>query len=139
MVKRRDFIGALAAALTASARASSAQPQRASLYRIGFLGTTSAPEFADRIEAFRAGLRDLGYVENKNIVIEFRWAEGDPQRLPKLADELVRSKVDVLVTHAQGTLAAKRATTSIPIVMAFTADAIASGIVTSLGRPEANI
>ena len=136
---RRKFIEAVAGVLIATLRTSSAQSQPAKLYRIGFLGTTSASSFANRVDAFRGGLRDLGYVEGKNIVIEFRWADGDPDRLPELVAELVRLKVDVLVTHAQGTFAAKRATTSIPIVTAYTADAIATGIVTSLARPEGNV
>jgi putative ABC transport system substrate-binding protein len=91
------------------------------------------------VDAWRAGLHDLGYVEGKNIVIEFRWADGDRDRLPTLAAELVRLKVDVLVTHAEGTLAAKRATASIPIVMAVTADAVGGGLVASLARPEGNV
>ena len=136
---RRKFIEAVAVALSVTAHASSAQSQPAKLYRIGFLGTTSASEFENRMEAFRAGLRELGYVEGKNMVIESRWADGEADRLPKLAADLVRLKVDVLVTHAQGTAAAKRATTSIPIVMAYTADAIATGLVTSLARPEGNV
>ena len=88
----------------------------------------------------RAGLRDLGYVEGKNIVIEYRWAEGNYDRLPDLAAELVRLKVDVLVTHgAPGTRAAKRATTTVPIVMATGGDAVATGLVASLARPGGNI
>ncbi|MGH6804295.1 MAG: ABC transporter substrate-binding protein, partial [Methyloceanibacter sp.] len=87
-----------------------------------------------------AGLRDLGYVEGKNIVIEFRWAEDKYDRLPELAAELVRLKVDVLVTHGTaGPLAAKRATTTIPIVIAHVGDAVATGLVASLARPGGNI
>src|SRR5262249_19130215 len=81
----------------------------------------------------------LGYVEGKNVVIESRWADGDLDRLPQLAAELVRLKVDILVTHAEGTYAARRATTSIPIVMAITADAMTTGLVASLRRPEGNV
>jgi putative ABC transport system substrate-binding protein len=136
---RRKFIGALAASLSAAVRATSAQPQPVKVYRIGFLGTTSASEYASNVDALRAGLHDLGYVEGKNIVIEFRWADGDLDRLLKLAAELVGLKVDVLVTHAEGTRAAKRATASIPIVMAVTADAVGSGLVASLARPEGNV
>ena len=92
------------------------------------------------MEAFRAGLGDLGYTEAKNIVIEYRWAEGQYERLPGLAAELVRLKVDVLVTQGTpGTLAAKRATTTIPIVMASAADAVSTGLVASLARPGANV
>ena len=86
----------------------------------------SASGYAPQVEAFRGGLRDLGYVEGKNLVIEFRWAEGNYARLPDLAAELVRLKPDVLVTHAPaGTLAAKQATATIPIVMGVAGDAVA--------------
>ena len=136
---RRKFIVALAGSLTAAVRAANAQQQRAKVYRIGFLGTTSASEYASNVDALRAGLRDLGYVEGKNIVIDFRWADGDPDRLPTLAAELVRLKVDVLVTHAEGTRAAKGATASIPIVMAVAADAVGAGHVANLARPGGNV
>jgi len=114
--------------------------QQSKVWRIGFLGAASASGFARWVEALRAGLRDLGYVEGKNIVIEFRWAEEKYERLPELAAELVRLKVDVIVTHGYpGTRAAKAATTTIPIVMAFSADAVATGVVASLARPGGNI
>src|SRR5262249_52753470 len=114
--------------------------QQATVPRIGFLGAASASGYAPQLEAFRQGLRDLGYVEGKTIVIEYRWAEGKYARLPELAAELVRRKVDVLVTHGvPGTLAAKRVTTTIPIVIAAVGDAVASGLVGSLARPEANL
>ena len=110
------------------------------VYRIGFLGATSPSGYASQVDAFRGGLRDLGYVEGKNVVIEFRWAEGNYARLPDLAVELVRLKPDVLVTHAPaGTLAAKRATSAIPIVMGVAGDAVATGLVESLARPGANV
>lgn len=108
--------------------------------RIGFLGATSAAEYAPRVEAFRQGLRDLRYVEGKDIVIEFRWAEGKYDQLPGLAAELVRLKVDVLVTHGTpGTRAAKGATTTIPIVMMVSGDAVATGLVASIARPGGNL
>jgi len=92
------------------------------------------------VEAFRAGLRDLGYVEGKNIVIEYRWTEGNYARLPDLAAELVRSKVDVLVTNGTpGARAAQQATTTIPIVMANVGDPVGFGFVKSLARPEGNM
>jgi putative ABC transport system substrate-binding protein len=92
------------------------------------------------MEAFRGGLRDLGYVESQNLVIEFRWAQGKNERLPELAAELVRLKPDVLVTHGvPGTLAAKRATDTIPIVMGVVGEAIAIGAVEGLARPGRNI
>ena len=92
------------------------------------------------MEALRAGLRDLGYVEDKNIVIDFRWAEEKYERLPELAAELVRLKVEVIVTGGTPTiLAAKSATTTIPIVMAIAPEAVASGLVASLARPGGNV
>ena len=136
---RRKFIEALAVGLTPVVRAASAQQQSAKVYRIGFLGTTSASEYASNADTLRASLRELGYVEGKNTVIEFRWADGNLDRLPTLAAELVRLKVDVLVTHAEGTRAAKQATASIPIVMAVTADAVGNGFVSNLARPEGNV
>ena len=96
--------------------------------------------FAARIEAFRQGLRELGYVEGKNIVIEWRYAEGKPDRLPALAAELVRLKVDVIVTGGpKATRAAKEATATIPIVMAQDRDPVGNGFVASLARPGGNI
>ena len=134
----RAFIGNVVGGLLAAPVIAGAQ-QAGKVYRIGFLGTTSASEYASNVDAWRAGLHDLGYVEGKNIVIEFRWADGDLDRLPTLAAEMVQLKVDVLVTHAEGTLAAKRATASIPIVMAVTADAVGAGLVASLARPGGNV
>jgi len=114
--------------------------QAGRVYRIGFLGATSVSGYAPQVQAFRGGLRDLGYVEGKNLVIDFRWAEGNYARLPELAAELVLLKPDVLVTHAPaGTLAAKRATATIPIVMGVVGDAVAMGLVESLARPGGNV
>jgi putative ABC transport system substrate-binding protein len=114
--------------------------QKGKVWRIGFLGTVSASGFAHRVDALRAGLRDLGYVEGKNLAIEYRWAEGKYERLPELAAELVRLKVDVIVTHGDpGILAAKTATTTIPIVFAIAGDPVASGFVASLARPGGNV
>ncbi len=108
--------------------------------RIGFLSGGSASASAGRIEAFRRGLRELGYVEGKNIVIEQRWAEGKLDRLSALAAELVRLKVDIIVTAGPLiTRAAKEATTTIPIVMAQDPDPVGSGFVASLARPGGNI
>ena len=108
--------------------------------RIGFLGSATAAGSAKSVEALRAGLRDFGHVEGRNIVIEFRWAEGKYDRLSDLVAELIRLNVEVIVTHGtSGTRTAKQATTTIPLVMAISGDAIATGIVTSLARPEANL
>jgi putative ABC transport system substrate-binding protein len=114
------------------------QPKK--IPRIGFLGTNSLSTITDRVEAFQQGLRELGYVEGKNIVIEWRYAEGKADRLPGLAAELVRLKVDVIVT-AGGTATrhAKEATTTIPIVMTQDTDPVGNGFVASLARPGGNI
>ena len=108
--------------------------------QIGFLGFTSLSGIAARIEAFRQGLRELGYVDGKNIVIEYRSAEGKLDRLSELAAELVRLKVDVIVTSGPSvTRAVKEATTTIPIVMGFDTDPVGNGFVASLARPGGNI
>jgi ABC-type uncharacterized transport system substrate-binding protein len=108
--------------------------------RIGFLTAGSPFAIAAHIEAFRQGLRELGYVEGKNIVIEYRYAEGKIDRLPDLAAELVRLKVDVIVTAAPAsTRAVKEATSTIPIVMALDNDPVGNGFVASLARPGGNI
>ena len=100
----------------------------------------TADDYGNQLDALRQGLRDLGYVEGNNIVIEYRWAEGKYDRLPELAAELVRLDVSVIVTHGTpGSLAAKRATSTVPIVMAIIGDAIATGLVQSIARPGANI
>ena len=134
-MRRREFIklvGVAAAAWPLSARAQQAHK----LARIGFLGAASATGFANQLRAFRQGLADLGYIEGATIVIEYRWADDKIARLPELAVELVRSNVDVIVTHGTpGILAAKQATATIPIVMASSGDAEASGLVASLARP----
>jgi putative ABC transport system substrate-binding protein len=114
--------------------------QKGKVWRIGFLGSTSASGIASWVEALRVGLRDLGYVEGKNLAIEFRWAEGEYERLPELAAELVRLKVDVIVTHTgPGIRAAKAATTTIPIVMGTSGDPVGMGLIASLARPGGNI
>ena len=114
------------------------QPKKVS--QIGYLSTNSPSTNPDRHEAFRQGLRELGYVEGKNIVIESRYAEGKLDRLPALAAELVRLKVDVIVTGGPPpTRAAKEATSMILIVMTFDPDPVGSGFVASLGRPGGNV
>jgi len=107
---------------------------------VGFLGGAAPAGYAVLIEAFRSGLRDHGYIEGQNIRIEYRWAQTQYENLPALAADLVQRKVDVIVT--QGTpaaLAAKQATTKIPIVMAIVGDPVDSGIVASYSRPGGNI
>ncbi|HEX2931788.1 MAG TPA: ABC transporter substrate-binding protein [Candidatus Binatia bacterium] len=108
--------------------------------RIGYLNTASLSSVAARVEAFRQGLRELGYVGGKNIVIEWRYAEGNFDRLPALVAELVRLKVDVIVTGGPtATRAAKEATATIPIVMTQVGDPVGSGFVASLARPGGNV
>jgi putative ABC transport system substrate-binding protein len=114
------------------------QPTKVS--RIGFLIAGSSSDIPERTEAFRQGLRERGYVEGKNIVFEYRYAEGKLDRLPALAAELVRLKVDVILSGGpQSTRAAKEATVTIPIVMGFDNDPVGSGSVASLARPGGNI
>src|SRR6266480_1670526 len=114
----------------------SAEAQPTKVPRIGYLGASSPTTNPARIEAFRRGLRELGYVEEKNIVIEWRYAEGKPDGLPALAAELVRLKVDIIVTSGpSSTRAAKEATSTIPIVMAQDADPVGNGFVDRLARP----
>jgi putative ABC transport system substrate-binding protein len=138
-MRRREFITLLGGAAVAWPLAARAQ-QPAKVPRIGFLGPASASDTAGWVDALRAGLHDLGYQQGKNIVFEFRWAEGNDDRLPELAAELVRLNIDVLVTYGTpGTRAAKEATTTIPIVMAVSGDAVATGLIFSLARPGANI
>jgi ABC-type uncharacterized transport system substrate-binding protein len=137
MMDRRIFLTTLAG-LLAAPRAAEAQ-QAAKVARIGFLATNLAGS-PHVIEAFRQGLRDLGYVEGRNVVIEYRDAEGKFERLPALAAELVALKVDVIL--AGGTLAAlaaKQATRTIPIVFVSAGDPVGSGLVTSLARPGGNV
>jgi len=112
--------------------------QTAKIPRIGFLSQGATP--APSLEAFRQGLRDHGHVEGKNILIEYRDAEGKPDRLPNLASDLVRLKVDcIVVVGGEATLAAKNATTLIPIIMVTASDPVGTGLVASLARPGGNI
>ncbi len=139
MIARRDLLLAAGAGALASPFASFAQ-QAAKVYRIGFLEGTSAVRYRNRLEALRAGLRDLGYVEGKNLVIEFRWAEGHYERLAGLAAELVRSKADVIVAGSPPAVQAmKQATSVIPIVMVAVGDPVGAGFVATLAKPGGNI
>ena len=140
MRPRRKLLLALGAGALAAPLRPFAQQPAAGMHRIGFLGATSAAGLGNRLEALRAGLRELGYVEGKNLVIEFRWAESRYARLAELAAELVRLNVALIVTHSTpGVLAAKQATMTIPIIIAAQGDAVATGVVTSLARPGGNI
>jgi putative ABC transport system substrate-binding protein len=139
MNNRRKLVIALGTGALVAPFGAFAQ-QQGKAYRIGFFSPGSASAYTSSVEALRAGLRDLGYVEGKNLVMDFRWADGKYERLAELAAELVRLKVDVIVTHATpGTRAAKQATTTIPIVMALSGDVLANHVVSSLAHPDANI
>jgi putative tryptophan/tyrosine transport system substrate-binding protein len=138
---RRGFIALVGGAAAAWPLAARAQ-QSGKVARIGFLSGASpnAAGYPNRVAALRSGLRDHGYVEGANLVIEYRWAEENYARLPALAADLVRSNVDVIVTHGTpAALAAKRATATVPIVMAIIGDPTATGVVTSVARPGGNI
>jgi putative ABC transport system substrate-binding protein len=134
-MRRREFITLIGAAATAWPLLARAER----IARVGYLGLTSASQQAVRIDAFRAGLRNLGYVEGKNIQIEFCFADGDNDRLPGLAAELVGLNVDVIVAYATGVPSARRVTATIPIVMATFGDAVATGIVANLAHPGGNV
>jgi putative tryptophan/tyrosine transport system substrate-binding protein len=137
-VDRRAFIaGALG--LLAAPLAADAQPA-GKVYRIGVLEVVPVASNAANLSAFRQGLRELGYVEGQNVVIEYRSADGRAERFPDLAIELIRLNVDVIVTRGTpAALASKHATRTIPIVMASSGDPVATGIATSLAHPEGNV
>jgi ABC-type uncharacterized transport system substrate-binding protein len=130
------MLGAMLLALFTLAEAQ----QPAKVPRIGVLAATTPSFFSHRFAAFLQGLRELGYLDGKNILIEHRYAEGKRDRFPRLAAELVQLKVDVILTAGEfGVLAAKNATSTIPIVFAVTEDAVESGLVSSLARPGGNV
>jgi putative tryptophan/tyrosine transport system substrate-binding protein len=136
---RRAFLGSLMGGLFTAPLAAYAQ-QSTKVSRIGFLASGTSGGTAPRLEAFRQGLRDLGYVEGQNIAIEYRWAEGKVERLPASAVELLGLKVDVIVAvSTPDGLAAKKATGAIPIVFVTAADPVDSGLVASVARPGGNI
>ncbi len=134
---RRAFIGVLASGLLAAPPARAQQAGK--VYRIGFL-FYGAPGPSAEIDAFRQGLRELGYIERQNIAVEYRFAGGQVERLPELAAELVRLKPDVIVTPATPpSLSAKQATRTIPIVFAGVADPVGAGLIVDFARPGGNI
>ena len=137
-MKRRDFIALLggAAAVAASPRAARAQQK---LPTIGFFGTTAPDTWTPWTAAFVQRLRELGWIEGRTVAIEWRWAEGRSERFAEIAAELVRRKVDVIVTSGGGVPAAKQATSLIPIVFPLAADPLGGGLVASLSRPGGNV
>jgi len=140
-IQNRKWLGLFAIVVAFTLWEVSAEAQQpAKVPRIGYLSGSGLSQLADRIEAFRQGLRELGYVEGKNIVIEWRSAEGKFDRLPELAAELVRLKLDVIVSPGpSATRPLKEATSTIPIVMAQDTDPVGSGFIASLARPGGNI
>src|ERR1700694_1892454 len=142
-MNRRDFVVAVVAllALGVAAAPLAAEAQQAGkVYRVGYLSTPTRESVEHGLEAFLRKLRELGWVDGQNLIIDYRWAEGQVERLPDLAAELVRRKVDVIVAPAgSAALAAKNATSSIPIVMIFPSDPVEMGLVASLSRPGGNV
>jgi len=137
MMDRRTFLTGAGAVLLASPLSAGAQ-QTGKVYRIGFLRAGQPPK--PWVEAFQQGLRERGYVDGQNVVVEFRFTDGSVDQLPRLAEELVRLKVDViLASAAPPALAAKKATTSVPIVFVNVFDPVELGLIPSLGRPGGNI
>ena len=133
-MRRREFIASTGVAALAWPLTAASQPART--YRIGVLANENAPPW----EGLRQGLRDLGYIDGRNVTMEWRWSEGRGERLPALAKELVDQKVDIIVTSAtQATLAAKQATATIPIVMTLSLFPDKIGLVDSLARPGGNV
>jgi len=132
---RRTFVAGTGVVLLAAPLAAEAQEVE-KVARIGMLAGASPPD--PFVESFKQGLRELGYVEGRNISIEYRWAEGRDERLPGLAADLVRLKVDVIVASSQAAVAAKQATPAIPIVMPIITDPVRLGLVASLARPGGN-
>jgi putative tryptophan/tyrosine transport system substrate-binding protein len=138
-MRRRTILSLAAVAMVG--RSSVAVAQWASVPVIGFLGSGSPTSYAPFVDAFRQGLTEMGYVEGKNVAIEFRWAGGRFERLPTLAADLVERKVDVIATigGTPSARAAKAATATIPIVFSSVADPVGVGLLTNLGRPEGNV
>jgi len=134
VTSRRTFLVTFVGGILAAPLAAEAQTAE-KVYRIGMLGSSSSDPL---VEAFKQGLRELGYVEGRNIMVEYRSAEGRPDLLPDLAADLVRLKVDVIVASSQGAVAAKQATTTIAIVMPIITDPVRLGLVASLAKPGGN-
>jgi ABC-type uncharacterized transport system substrate-binding protein len=138
-MNRRAFITLISGAVAAWPLGTRAQ-QPGKMYRIGFLGNSTAALEGSLVGSLREGLRDLGYVEGQNILIEYRWAEGQYEQFPALIAELLAQRVEVIVTAGTpASLAVKNATTSVPLVMVAVGDPVTTGLVASLARPGGNI
>jgi len=137
-VRRREFITLLGGAAAAWPLAARAQ-QSEKTPVVGFLSSESRSAFGHRLEGFHRGLAEGGYVEGKNVIVEYRWAEGQYDRVPGLADDLVHRKVSVIVTNYPPVLEAKKITDTIPIIFTSAADPVKIGLVASLNRPGANV
>jgi putative ABC transport system substrate-binding protein len=138
MIGRRAFLRTVSASLLGVPLAAEAL-QTGTVPRLGILSPASPSAFGYAFDALRQGLRDLGYVEGQNLIIEWRWAEGKYERLPALAADLVRLKMDCIVTHGVARRVAKEATATIPIVMASGGNPVGEGLVASLARPDGNL
>ena len=139
IVRRAASAAALALAIVTAPSVANTQPSP-KIPRIGYLGPVSPTEGAFLLQSFRQGLRELGYVEGQNIVMDYRWAEGRPDRMPALAAELVPLRADVIFTYSNATVGAlQKATRNIPIVTGNFADPVTNGFVASLARPGGNI
>ena len=136
-MKRRDFIAGLCGTAAWPVAAHAEQPTK--LPTIGFLGTTTPSAWVDYVPAFVQRLRELGWVEGRTVAIEYRWAEGRNDRFGEIAAEFARLKVDIIVTSGGAGVAAKQATSTIPIVLALANDPVGSGLATSLARPGGNV
>jgi ABC-type uncharacterized transport system substrate-binding protein len=135
-MRRREFITVVGSAVAWPLGAHAQQK----IPRIGFMGNSTAALETNLVDAFREGLRELGYEEGRNIAIEYRWADGNYDRFPTLAEELIAAKVDAIVTAGTpAALAVKRATTTVPLVMVAVGDPIGTGLVPSLARPGGNL
>ena len=138
-IGRRAFLTLTTASLLVPARKAAAQTA-AKVHRVGFLGNSTQSLEANLVGPFREGLRERGYIEGRDLIVEYRWAEGQYERFPALVQELIVLKVDVIVTAGTpAALAVKRATTRIPVVMLAVGDPVGSGLVASLGHPGGNL
>jgi putative ABC transport system substrate-binding protein len=137
---RRAFISGITLGLLAAPLAAEAQQQAGKVYRIGFLGNSTEALEANLVGPFREGLRQRGYVESRDLTIEYRWADGAYERFPALIAELIALKLDIIVTAGTpAALAVKRTTATIPVVMVAVGDPVGTGLVKSLARPGGNL